>query len=103
MRKEIIAELYQMNNEETEIFANNKRVEYSSLISTLAKMDENTNKIAGNFEIQIFLKNKVKSINLILRKNPQFENKYWVFIPKYKNSTNNCVGEIETELLKDYE
>jgi hypothetical protein len=102
MRKEIISELNQIDNKKTEIFVNYKKVESSSLISTLKEMNEITNKIGGNIEIQILLKSKMKSINLVLRRNPEYENKYWVFVPKYKHSTNNCVGEIQTELLKDY-
>lgn len=102
MRNEVISKLNEMNSGKTELFINNEPLKSNLLISQLRGMNEQTTKIGGNFELKILLKNNTKSIELLLRRNPQNKEIYWIFYPKYKSSTNYCVGEIETDKLNDF-
>ncbi len=102
MRNEVISKLNEMKSGKTELFINNEPLKSHLLISQLRGMNEHTTKISGNFELIILLKNSTKSIELLLRRNPQNKEIYWIFYPKYESSTNYCVGEIETDKLNDF-
>ena len=98
----MISKLNEMNSGKKELFINNKPLKSNLLILQLRVMNEQTTKIGSNLELKILLKNNTKSIELLLRRNPQNKENYRTFYQKYKSSTNYCVGEIETDKLNDF-
>lgn len=102
MKEEVISELNLMSNTKTEIFINNQKVQNISLISKLKNMEKQTNKISGKTQIRVQLKNSLKAIDLVFQRNPYDQENYWIFVPKYNHSTNNCIGEIHTDELKKF-
>lgn len=102
MKEEVISELNLMSNTKTEIFINNQKVQNISLLSKLKNMEKQTNKISGKTQIRVQLKNSLKAIDLVFQRNPYDQENYWIFVPKYNHSTNNCIGEIHTDELKKF-
>jgi len=102
MKEEIISELNLNCNTKTEIFINNQKVQNISLLSKLKNMEKQTNKISGKTQIRVQIKNSLKGIDLVFQRNPYDQDNYWIFVPKYNHSTNNCIGEIHTDELKKF-
>lgn len=50
-------------------------------------------------EIEIILESGINKIVLSLRQDSEFEDEYWIYLNKYKITSNNEVGRINTSIL----
>lgn len=74
-----------------------------SLIVALKNIRKTTSgRNTGSLEINVKIKYGNEIVNLMLLRDFTTKTKYWVHYKDYKTTSENCVGEINTEFLNEY-
>jgi hypothetical protein len=102
-RNEISEKVENLKNEHYTLFINNRIKQSDSLITAIKNIKESSSeRNTGSKEIFIKMKFKNETINLKLLRDFSTKTKYWVFYNNYNTTSNNCVGEINTNSLYEY-
>lgn len=102
-RNEIKEKIEKLNDKNFTLSINDTIRKNDSLILALKKIRKTTsNRNTGSLEINVKIKNGENIINLMLLRDFTSKTKYWVHYRNYKTTSQNCVGEINTEFLNEY-
>jgi energy-coupling factor transporter transmembrane protein EcfT len=102
-RTEIKEKIEKLTNKKNALYINDTIRKNDSLIVALINIKKATSgRNTGSLEINLKMKNGNEIINLMLLRDFNTKTKYWVYYSDYKTTSDNCVGEINTEFLNEY-
>lgn len=102
-RIEIKDRMNNLTNKTFVLIINDSIKTNDSLIVALKNIQKPSEaRTTGNLKIDVRIKGENQTIEVILLRDFNKKTKYWVFYNKYKSTSDNCVGEINTEFLNEY-
>ncbi|REG91109.1 hypothetical protein [Flavobacterium aquicola] len=103
-RTEIKDKIEKLNDKKFTLIINDTIRKNDNLIVALKNIKEETGeRSTGSLEINVKIKNRNEIIKLILLRDFTKKTTYWVFYKNYASTTKNCIGEINTESLNEYQ
>jgi hypothetical protein len=102
-RTEIKEKIEKLADKNFILIINDSIKKNDSLIVALKNIRKTTSgRNTGSLEMNVKMKNGNEIINLMLLRDFTTKTKYWVHYKNYKTTSDNCVGEINTEFLNEY-
>jgi hypothetical protein len=102
-RMEIKEQIEKLTDKNFVLLINDTIKKNDSLIVVLKNIQKTTSeRNTGSLEINVKIKNGSKIINLMLLRDFTAKTKYWVHYKNHETTSNNCIGEINTEYLNEY-
>ena len=103
-RTEIKNKIEKLNGEKFTLFINDTIRKNDNLIVAIKNIKQETGeRNTGSVEINLKIKNRSETINLRLLRDFNIKTTYWVFYKNYASTAKNCIGEINTESLNEYQ
>ncbi|WP_268849376.1 hypothetical protein [Flavobacterium aestivum] len=103
-RTEIKEKIEKIADKNYELIINDTIRKNDNLLIDIKNIKKETGqRNTGSLEINVKIKNRNETINLMLLRDFDIKTTYWVFYKNYASTTKNCIGEINTETLNEYQ